>query len=62
MSDNDMRIIKETFMIAKKSNDLDTLGKLRYKVEEVMAVKSDQKTIPFIEVVIKDYNFYTQNM
>jgi uncharacterized RDD family membrane protein YckC len=62
LSDNDMRIIKETFMIAKKSNDLDTLGKLRYKVEEVMAVKSDQKTIPFIEVVIKDYNFYTQNM
>lgn len=62
LSDNDMRIIKETFLIARKGKDFDTLNKLRVKVEEVMEVKSNQQTIPFIDIIIKDYNFYTQNM
>ncbi|WP_298518474.1 RDD family protein [uncultured Kordia sp.] len=62
LSDNDMRIIKETFLIAKKGKDFDTLNKLRAKVEQVMETKSDKATIPFIEIIIKDYNFYTQNM
>lgn len=62
LSDNDMRIIKETFLIAKKGKDYDTLNKLRAKVEQVIETKSDQQTIPFIDIIIKDYNFYTQNM
>ncbi|MFK7748362.1 MAG: RDD family protein [Kordia sp.] len=62
LSDNDMRIVKETFVIAKKGKDVDTLNKLRAKVEQVMEVKSDKETIPFINIVIKDFNFYTQNM
>lgn len=62
LSDNDMRIIKETFIIARRGKDFDTLLKLRIKVEEVMETKSNQDTIPFIDIVIKDYNFYTQNM
>jgi len=62
LSDNDMRIIKETFLVAKKGKDMDTLNKLRAKVEQVIETKSDQQTIPFIDIIIKDYNFYTQNM
>ncbi|WP_420572659.1 RDD family protein [Kordia sp.] len=62
LSDNDMRIIKETYIIAQKGKDFDTLNKLRVKVEEVIETKSDMATIPFIDVIIKDYNFYTQNM
>ena len=62
LSDNDMRIIKETFVIAKRARDYDTLNKLRNKVEEVIEIRSDQDTIPFIDVIIKDYNFYTQNL
>lgn len=62
LSDNDMRIIKETYLIAKKSRDFETLNKLRAKVEQVMETKSEKATIPFIDIVIKDYNFYTQNM
>ena len=62
LSDNDMRIIKETYLIAKKGKDFDTLNKLRAKVEQVMEIKSDKATIPFIDIIIKDYNFYTQNM
>jgi uncharacterized RDD family membrane protein YckC len=62
LSDNDMRIIKETFLIARKGKDFDTLNKLRAKVEEVIEIKTNQQTIPFIDIIIKDYNFYTQNM
>ncbi|MBC8753818.1 RDD family protein [Kordia sp. YSTF-M3] len=62
LSDNDMRIIKETYLIAKRAKDFDTLTKLRTKVEQVIEAKSQQETIPFLGVIIKDYNFYTQNM
>ncbi|WP_166387174.1 RDD family protein [Polaribacter sp. 11A2H] len=63
LSDNDVRIIKNTFNSAKKYNDFKTLIKLRSKVLEVTGIKSIHKTdIEFIDVVLKDYNFYTQSM
>lgn len=63
LSDNDVRIIKDTFSVARKSKDYKTLIKLRTKIEEVTGVKSKNKTdIIFIDTILKDYNFYTQNM
>lgn len=62
LSDNDMRIIKETFITARDAKDNDTLVKLRNKVEEVIGVTSTKDTITFLNVIIRDYNFYTQNM
>jgi uncharacterized RDD family membrane protein YckC len=63
LSDNDARIIKETFQTAMKLNDYKTLIKLRSKILEVTAIKSIHKSDKdFIDTVLKDYNFYTQNM
>lgn len=64
LSDNDARIIKETFTVAKASRDYQTLIKLRSKIMEVAGIKSmTQKTdMEFIDVILKDYNFYTQDM
>lgn len=63
LSDNDARIIKETFKTAVKFNDFKTLIKLRSKIIEVTAIKSVHKSDKeFIDTVLKDYNFYTQNM
>jgi uncharacterized RDD family membrane protein YckC len=63
LSDNDARIIKETFKSAVKFNDYKTLIKLRFKILEVTDIKSVQKRDKeFIDTVLKDYNFYTQNM
>ncbi|WP_034043852.1 RDD family protein [Wocania ichthyoenteri] len=64
LSDNDARIIKDTFTVAKASKDYQTLIKLRNKLVEVVEIKTvKQKTdIEFIDVILKDYNFYTQNM
>lgn len=63
LSDNDARIIKDTFTAASKDKDYRTLIKLRIKIEEVTGIKSEEKTdIEFINKVLKDYNYYTQNM
>jgi uncharacterized RDD family membrane protein YckC len=64
LSDNDARIIKDTFTTAKASKDYQTLIKLRKKLVEVVDIKEmKQKTdMEFIDVILKDYNYYTQNM
>ncbi|PWG04408.1 RDD family protein [Polaribacter aquimarinus] len=63
LSDNDARIIKNTFQSARKFNDYKTLIKLRSKIQEVTEIKSVHKSDKeFIDTVLKDYNFYTQDM
>ncbi|WP_396193932.1 RDD family protein [Flavobacterium sp.] len=63
LSDNDARIIKETFHNAMKSNDYVILNKLTTKIEQVTGIKNDMgSTKEFIQTVLKDYNYYTQNM
>ncbi|GGG47452.1 RDD family protein [Bizionia arctica] len=63
LSDNDARIIKETFYKATKMRDYKTLIKLRSKIIEVTEIKSvHTNDKEFIDIVLKDYNFYTQSM
>ena len=63
LSDNDMRIIKDTFQFAKAKNDFETIGRLRKKIEEVTGIKNQSgNESDFIQTVLKDYNYYTQNM
>ena len=63
LSDNDMRIIKNSFTVAEKKKDTETLRKLRIKIEEVTGTKNvSGNDIDFIKTILKDYNFYTQNI
>ncbi|WP_163399987.1 RDD family protein [Flavobacterium fluviatile] len=64
LSDNDMRIIKETFLRAEAKNDYEIIYKLVHKIESVTGIKNQSIGDPagFIRTVLKDYNFYTQNM
>ena len=64
LSDNDARIIKETFNVARASKDYQTLIKLRQKIIEVAGIKTVKQSndMEFIDVILKDYNFYTQSM
>ena len=63
LSDNDMRIIKETFQIAEKNGDMETILKLSNKIQTVTGIKMQTSNqTNFIKTVLKDYNFYTQNM
>lgn len=63
LSDNDVRIVKETFETAVLQKDFVTLSKLANKISTVTRIKNTSGTdTDFIRVVLKDYNFYTQNM
>jgi uncharacterized RDD family membrane protein YckC len=63
LSDNDMRIIKDTFLIAQRNDDYETIIKLKDKIESVTGIKNQSgNNADFIRTILKDYNFYTQNM
>lgn len=63
LSDNDMRIIKETFTSASAKGDYETMQKLATKIEEVSGITNQSGNLPdFIRTILKDYNYYTQNM
>ena len=63
LSDNDMRIIKETYHRAVAKNDHEIIYKLVEKIESVTGIKKQSgNNSDFIRVVLKDYNFYTQHM
>ncbi|RVT75766.1 RDD family protein [Flavobacterium sufflavum] len=62
-SDNDMRIIKENFQRAEAINDYETISKLAAKIESFSGIKNEcEGKIAFIKTILKDYNYYTQNM
>jgi hypothetical protein len=63
LSDNDARIIKETFQSALNKSDYEILTKLTSKIEQVTGIKNDlESKKEFIQTILKDYNYYTQNM
>lgn len=62
LSDKDVRLIKETFQVAIRSKDYKTLHQLRNRVETVLETSSEMYDKEFIERILRDYNFYTQNM
>lgn len=62
LSDTDVSTIKEAFTIAKKNNDFKTLTLLKSKICEVLKIESNQYDKEFVDTLVKEYNYYTQNM
>jgi uncharacterized RDD family membrane protein YckC len=63
LSDNDIRIISDAYTIAKSKGDYDTIQKLKTKIEAVTGIKNQSGgSSDFIKIILKDYNYYTQNM
>lgn len=63
LSDNDMRIIKDTFETCLQAKDYVTISKMRKKIIDVTGISYNSNTdVEFIRTVLKDYNFYTRNM
>jgi len=63
LTDNDVRIIKETFENSYQTADFDTIERLQHKIESVTGIKSVSKNaLSFVDTVLQDYNYYTQNM
>jgi len=63
LSDNDVRIIKETYDTSYNTADFEMILKLQHKIEAVTGIQSvSQNATAFVDTVLKDYNYYTQNM
>jgi len=64
LSDNDVRIIKENYVRAKKKNDHKTLLILKEKIIGVIGEVPPAGVTAgnFIASIIKDYNHFTKNM
>ncbi len=64
LSDNDVRIIKENFIQARKTRDIKTMLILKQKIVDVIEEKPDptSTTETFIKTIISDYNHFTKNM
>ncbi|CAI8824187.1 RDD family protein [Chryseobacterium sp. IT-36CA2] len=62
LSDNDMRIIKDNYTKALKVDDRQIINKLANKIKSILKLEIDATKMTerqFINVIIKDYNYYT---
>jgi len=59
LSDNDMRIIKDNYLLAKKNKDINTVKRIAEKICAATGIRYEMSDVNFIERVIKDYNYYT---
>ena len=62
LSDNDMRIIKDNYTKALRIDDRQIITKLSDKIKGILKLEIDPTKMTerqFINVIIKDYNYYT---
>lgn len=60
--DREMQTIKELYDNAKRNSDHNIIVSLSKKIKEVTGVTTTLRPIDFVEVIIKDYNYYTQKL
>lgn len=61
-TDSELQTIKNLFTEARFGGNHNIILKLSQKVATVMEVSFEENPIQFLDTVIKDYNYYTQNM
>lgn len=62
LNDNDMRIIKDNYLKALKIDDRQIISRLSDKIKSLLKLEIDPTKMTerqFINVIIKDYNYYT---
>lgn len=57
-----MQIIKELFDSVKRNGNHKVIISLSYQLKNVTDSATELKAIDFVDIVIKDYNFYTQQL
>ena len=62
LSDKDIQTIKVLYTKAKKNGNHNTIVKIYQKIIDITAINTTMRPIDFIATVIKDYNYFTQQM
>jgi len=60
--DREIQTIKELYDQAKRNGNHNVILSLSDRIKKVLDISTDLKPIDFVDVVIKDYNFFTQQM
>ncbi len=60
--DAEIQTIKELYDRAKRNGDHQVIISLSDQIKKVTQIVTDMKPIDFVDIVIKDYNFYTQQL
>ncbi|MCK0161996.1 RDD family protein [Allomuricauda sp. F6463D] len=60
--DQEMQTIKELYDTAKLNGNHKIIVSLDKRIKEVLDVQTTLQPIEFVDVIIKDYNYYTQKM
>ncbi len=59
-TDKDMQRIKTVYSDARSQANHNVIVKLANKMQEMMSITPEEKPIEFVDRVISDYNYYTQ--
>lgn len=62
LKDTDMQAIKNLYNTAVRKGQHNVILSLHSRISEIMQITPHEKPIDFVNTVINDYNFYTQNM
>ena len=60
--DWEMQTIKELYDAARRNGDHQIIISLSDRIKEVTRITTESKPIDFVDLVIKDYNYYTQQL
>jgi len=60
LSDDDMATIKDLYYPARRKADHKVLHTLATKIKEITGIQTEMSATDFIEVIIKDFTFYTE--
>jgi uncharacterized RDD family membrane protein YckC len=60
--DNEMQTIKNLYDSAKRNGNHNVVLSLSNRIKKVAEISTDLKPIDFVDIVIKDYNYYTQQL
>ncbi len=62
LNDTDIQTIKNLYTTALKKKNYTTINALKDKIIELTYIKTNLKSVDFVDIIIKDYNYYTQEM
>jgi len=62
LNDGDMQTIKNLYDDAVRKGNHNIILNLHLRLLKIMAIETKEKPVDFVATVIKDYNYYTQNM
>lgn len=60
--DGEMQTIKDLYTSAKRNGDHNVIVSLSDRIKKVTGITTELRAMDFVDIVIKDYSFYTQQL